>query len=206
MLHRTRTLMIDATYHNDPPPQSIGAPQRAARLSGPFSVRRSLLGVLACALVIVVGCATASFQGGIYDDGVVRYRVGERSAGWQRLEIGDNDLAFHHEQFGTVSINSTCADYSDVPEQALMNHLLFGMRERTYRTEEMVTLDGRGAWHVVVDAQLDGVPLVLEVYLVHKDGCVYDLSRISAPARFEAGRAGFEHFVQGFKVLRTTLE
>ena len=162
--------------------------------------------MLACALVIAGGCATTSFQGGVYDDGVVRYRVGERSAGWQRIEVGDNDLAFHHAQFGTVSVNSTCANYSDVPQQALMNHLLFGMRERSYRTEEMATLDGRGAWHVVVDAQLDGVPLVLEVYLVHKDGCVYDLSRISAPSRFEAGRSDFERFAQGFKVLRTTLD
>ena len=198
--------MIDARYHTDPPPESIGAPQRAARLSGSFSVCRTLLGMLACALVMVGGCATATFRGGIYDDGVVRYRVGERSAGWQRIEIGDNDLAFHHKEFGTVSINSTCANYTDVPEQALMNHLLFGMRERVYRTEEMVTLDGRGAWHVVVDAQLDGVPLVLEVYLIHKDGCVYDLSRISAPSRFDAGRPDFERFARGFKVLRTTLE
>lgn len=199
-------LMIDARYHTDPLAESCCDSTQGACMRGSLAVRSTVLAMLSAALVIAGGCATTSFQGGIYDDGVVRYRVGERAVGWQQIEVGDNDLAFHHDRFGTVSINSTCGNYSDVPEQALMNHLLFGMRERAYRSEEMTTLDGRGAWHVVVDAQLDGVPLVLEVYLVQKDGCVYDLSRISAPASFEAGRADFEHFAQGFKVLRTTLD
>jgi hypothetical protein len=162
--------------------------------------------VVALASAALVSCASASFQRGIYDDGVVRYQVGARAGGWQRIDVDDNDLAFHHQGLGTISINSTCANYDDVPQEALMNHLLFGMRGRVYRTEEMDTLDGRGAWHVVVEAELDGVPLVLEVYLVHKDGCVYDLCRISAPAAFDAGRPDFERFARGFKVLRTNLD
>ncbi|MFI5308375.1 MAG: hypothetical protein ACHQ53_13530 [Polyangiales bacterium] len=160
-----------------------------------------ITGLLCC-----VSCASASFASGIYDDGTVRYHIGELGRGWQRVEVEDNDLAFHHGQHGTISINSTCRDYNDVPEQALMNQLLFGMRDRDYRVEETVTVDGRGALHDVVDLTLDGVPLTLEVYLIKKDGCVYDLTRICARSAFESGRTDFAAVVAGFKVLRTKLD
>jgi hypothetical protein len=137
---------------------------------------------------------------------MVRYRIGDRGSGWSRIDAGDNDLAFEHATLGTMAINSTCEDYSDVPEQALMNHLLFGTRQRKYVTEEMLTLDGRGAFHVVVELELDGVPVTLEVYLVKKDGCVYDLTRVSSRPAFEPGRADFRRFVEGFAVLETDLD
>jgi hypothetical protein len=157
-------------------------------------------------MLAIIGCASASFSGGIYDDGVVRYHVGEPKPGWARIEVAGNDVAFHHARLGTISINSTCTDYEDVPEQALMNQLLFGTRERLYRVEETVTLDGRGALHTVVDLELDGVPLTLEVYLVKKDGCVYDLAHISSRRGFELGRNDFQTVLQGFRVLRTKLD
>lgn len=160
--------------------------------------------MLAC--LGLVGCASASFARGIYDDGVVRYRVGALPPGWKRVEVEDNDLAFHHAKLGTISINSTCRDYEDVPEAALMNQLLFGTRERDYRVEETVTLDGRGADHVVVDLELDGVPIALEVFLLKKDGCVYDMTRISSLPAFDEGRGDFLAVVRGFRVLRTSLD
>ena len=164
----------------------------------------------ACPLVLwlamlAAGCGSASFEQGVYDDGIVRYRIGPRPSGWQRVKVGDNDLAFFDQSLGTIAVNSTCEDYEDVPERALMNHLLFGTRERKYRVEEVVTLDGRGALHSIVDLELDGVPLTLEVYLLKKDGCVYDLSRISSRTSFERGRPQFQALVSGFRVLQTRM-
>ena len=154
---------------------------------------------------LLAACGGASFAQGVYDDGTVRYRVGGVASGWERVEVEDNDLAFTHQTLGTISVNSTCVDYEDVPEQALMNHLLFGMRERQYRLEETVTLDGRGALHAVVDLELDGVPLTLEIFVLKKDGCVYDMSLIAGRAAFEQARPAFASLVRGFEVLRTSL-
>ncbi|MDH5671466.1 MAG: hypothetical protein OEZ06_04905 [Myxococcales bacterium] len=152
-----------------------------------------------------VGCAGSSWNGSIYDDGVVRYRVGERASGFERVEVEDNDLAFHDRRLGTISVNSTCSEYEDVPPQALLNHLLFGMEERNFRLEEEVTLDGRGAAHAIVDVSLDGVPISLEIYMLRKDGCVYDLTLTSARSRFAEARRAFATFVRGFSVLETRL-
>jgi hypothetical protein len=169
-----------------------------------------LPGAIVCFLGLLVFAGAcgggATFQNGIYDNGTVRYRVGDVGQGFERVQVNDNDLAFFHRRLGTIAINSTCEDYEDVPERALMNHLMFGTRERVYRTEQVVTVDGRGALHSVIDLELDGVPLTLEVYLVKKDGCVYDLSRVSSRESFEAGRDSFATFVRGFAVLATRID
>ncbi len=162
--------------------------------------------LLVAMLTLAWGCgASASFRDGVYDDGTVRYRVGPR-AGFERVEVEDNDLAFFNRHLGTITINSTCSEYEDVPQDALLNHLLFGTRERNFRVDEVLTLDGRGAKHVVVDVELDGVPLTLEIYLVKKDGCVYDLSHVSARSAPAEGQHAFRSFVAGFRVLETRLD
>jgi hypothetical protein len=161
-----------------------------------------------CALwLLATGCgASATFRNGIFDDGTVRYHVGSPGPGWERIAVGDNDLAFNNHQLGTISANSTCREYNDVPEQALMNELLFGTRERVFRLEETITIDGRGAQHTVVDLELDGVPITLEIFLVRKDGCIYDLSRISSRTAFELGRPALITFVNGFHVIHTQIK
>jgi hypothetical protein len=158
----------------------------------------AIFGSLACG-------ASASFQNGVYDDGIVRYRVGRLTPGFLPVSVSDNDLAWHHPGLGTVSVNSTCTEYEDVPSVALLNQLLFGTTQRVYRVDETMTLDGRAAYHVIVDMELDGVPLSLDVYLLKKDGCVYDLTYMASRASAEKGRALFEGFVRSFAVLSTRL-
>ncbi len=164
------------------------------------------LRVLVCGSLLaslVFSCGGASFDHRVFDDGRVRYRVGKRPLGYVQVRVGRNDLAFFEPTFGTIAVNSTCENYEDVPERALMNHLLFGTRERVFIVEEVVTLDGRGALHSVVDAELDGVPVTLDVYVLKKDGCIFDLSRTSSRTAFGPGRKQFEDFVFAFAVLHT---
>jgi hypothetical protein len=158
------------------------------------------------AVSLLLGCASVSFQDGIYDNGTVRYRVGMLGSDWQRVEVDDNDLAFHHAQLGVIAVNSTCTDYEDVPEVALVNHLLFGTSERDFRVEETITLDGRGARHVIVDVELDGVPLTLDIFLLKKDGCVYDITFTASRTSHPQGQPLFNAFVQRFAVLATNLD
>jgi hypothetical protein len=161
---------------------------------------------LALFFSMLAGCgASGSFRDGVYSDDIVRYRVGTTPTDWARAAVDDNDVAFHHHELGTISINSTCTEYEDVPEQALLGHLLFGTRERVFRVRETVSLDGRGALHAIVDLELDGVPLTVDTYVLRKDGCVYDLTYIASRPGYVRGRAAFERFLQGFHVLQTDL-
>ena len=157
-------------------------------------------------LFVALSCAcgaSESFRDRIFDNGTVRYRVGKLERGFERVDVGDNDLAWHDATYGTVSVNATCTEYEDVPARALMNQLLMGTTERAYRVDETVTVDGRAAQHVIADLALDGVPVRINVYLVVKDGCVYDLMHIAERERAERAQPVFERFVNGFAVLHS---
>ena len=156
-----------------------------------------------CGLCLAACATGSSFQGQVFDDGLVRYRVGALAPQFTRIEVGDNDLAWHDRSLGTISVNSTCRDYEDVPASALLNQLLFGTTARNFRVEEVATLDGRAARHVIVDVELDGVPVTLNVYLLQKDGCVYDLAHVASQAQAERARPVFEAFVRAFKVIES---
>jgi hypothetical protein len=155
----------------------------------------ALLFGLACA------CAGPSFQQGVYSNGTTTYRVGTLGPEWEPVQVSGNDLAFHRAGVGTISVNSTCEDYEDVPSTALLNHLLFETTARRYLIEETVALDGRGARHALLRAELDGVPLEFELFVLKKDGCVFDLAHIRRPDAAASERANFLNFVQHFAVL-----
>ena len=160
------------------------------------SASAALLGALC-----LQACGGAAFHDGVYADEHARYRVGRLPPEWRRVQVDGNDLAFQRRGMGTISVNSTCSEYEDVPTVALVNHLLFETTERTFIEEETVTLDGRGARHVVVQVELDGVPVELELFVLKKDGCVFDLGHVRGRASDPAARAGFLEFVARFAVM-----
>jgi hypothetical protein len=150
---------------------------------------------------VLLGCGGSSFQNGVYEDSQARYRVGALPAGWRRVELEDNDLAFYRSGMGTISVNATCSEYEDVPRIALVNHLLFETTERNFLREEVVELDGRGARHVIVQVELDGVPVELELFVMKKDGCVFDLGHVRSRSADREARRSFLAFVSHFAVL-----
>lgn len=151
---------------------------------------------------MLAACGGASFQQGVYADEFTRYRVGALSPDWKAVQADGNDLAFYRSNMGTIAVNSTCQEYDDVPLSALVNHLLFDTTERDVRIDETVTLVGRGAKHLLVNLELDGVPLQVELFVLRKDGCVFDLSHISARDVDPSAREAFLAFVGGFDVLK----
>lgn len=149
-------------------------------------------------LLGLAACAGPRFDGALFRKPGVSYRIEPLGPGWERVRVEGSDLSFHRERAGTVSAQATCREYEDVPPSALVNHLLFGTTRRVYLLDEEVTLDGRGARHALVDCELDGVPVRVEVYLLVRNGCVFDLSYVSdrsAPAQAE-----FTRFVQAFRI------
>ena len=77
--------------------------------------------------------------------------------------------------------NATCRDDADpAPLGSLTAHLLIGYTDRRTRSTEHVAVDGREALRSVIDARLDGVPVVLDLYVLKRNGCVFDLSLAAA--------------------------
>jgi hypothetical protein len=87
----------------------------------------------------------------------------------------------------------------------LTRHLLIGTTERETLAEETLPLDGREALRSRVAAKLDGVPLVYEMYVLKKDGCIYDFVLVrrhdasESPAAADRATEPFRRFVLGFR-------
>ena len=75
---------------------------------------------------------------------------------------------------------------------------MFPDTDREIVVQETVPFDGREAMHTVLSAKLDGVGMTYDVWVLKKDGCVYDLLYLAPEASFESGRAAFSSMVSGF--------
>jgi len=153
-------------------------------------------------LAIALGaaaCGGPHFSGTSYDDGTLRFRTGPVPAGWHAIEADGTLLAFRDDQSAaTLALNGRCGvDGDDVPLPSLTQHLFLQFTDRQQQAQQELTLDGRAALRTELTGKLDGVPKQFLVYVLKKDGCVYDFWRIS-----DAGSSGdasaFERFVKGF--------
>jgi len=150
-----------------------------------------------------LGCASAGFDGHVYHDGELRFQVGQIPSSWRPIQVGDARLAFRDDPANaTVALNARCGvDGDDVPLVSLTQHLFLQFTDRTPIAQQTLSLDGREALRTEITAALDGVQKRYLVYVMKKDGCVYDFMYIAATDADTAPRARFERFVQGFSTL-----
>jgi hypothetical protein len=150
--------------------------------------------------VLVVACGHAGgFEDGVLHKGDLTVRVGPVPAQWHRVELEGADLAFRDEAHAASAMFDVHCDRrdGDAPLTALTAQLLMGTTQRDFENQEVVPFDEREALHTTLRAKLDGVPMQYDIYVMKKDGCVYDLVYVALPDRFTAGSADFERFATG---------
>ena len=155
---------------------------------------------MTASIAFAVGCGHDPWDGRVYHGKQVTFRTGPVPGQWERISMDGPLLAFTDKSSdGTVDVYARCGqDADDVPLVALTKHLLIGFTERDFKEEKVVPMDGREALHTVVHAKLDGVLVALSIYVMKKDGCVYDLVYVASPARYDKGVSAFDSFVGGF--------
>lgn len=154
-------------------------------------------------LLLASGCShgRATVGRNIHQDGRTAYRVGWLPPDWRRIHVKNEDLAFAHPDGGTIFAHATCERVEDAPLDVLANHMLFDIEiDREVSRTEM-TLDGRKALRSTVIGELDGVPIEIDLVVLRKNGCVYDLGLIADRDTFPKRLADFDVFVHGFERL-----
>ncbi|WP_437761689.1 hypothetical protein WMF27_03410 [Sorangium sp. So ce281] len=154
--------------------------------------------------IALAGCGGSSFDGTVYRGTDVAFRVPPAPASWKRLEVSDAAVAYRDDANGaTIALNGRCRNEEDIPLVSLTNHLFLHFTEREALKQEVVPFDGREAMHTVMSAKLDGVPKVFDIWVLKKNGCVYDMLLIADPAGYAASEPAFTRMVRGFSTLRT---
>jgi hypothetical protein len=127
-------------------------------------------------------------------------RVAQRSAsqGWRLVHRDDESVSYHHTGGGTMAASTSCDDADDVPLTVLTNHILIGVEARREHSRVPLVIAGRAALRTRVDGTVDGVGVTLDLVVLKKDGCTYDLVLVTAPAAYAQRRPDFERFIAAF--------
>jgi len=167
-----------------------------ARLGLRLAVIPAMLGLAA----VSCGHAQTFDEGVLHKDGVA-VRVGPVPPAWRRISVDGADLAFRDEdRSGSALFNVRCGlRDDDAPLSVLTDHLIMGTTEREFDAQDTVPFDGREALHTLLRAKLDGVPMQYDIYVMKKNGCLYDLVYVAPPGRFADGATDFEHFATGVR-------
>jgi hypothetical protein len=164
------------------------------------TTRRALLSWV-FALLLPACASTASYHDGWVEKDGHRIRVGALPAGWERVSVGEEDLAFRDTSSNAViTTQMTCGKkYDDAPLKSLTRHLWFGLTSVEVTAQNVRPLGGREALDTTADAKLDGVPVRLRTIVMKKDGCVIDftLSQPRPDGGWEAASAALEGWADG---------
>jgi hypothetical protein len=118
---------------------------------------------------------------------------------WREVHISSADRVWQSTETGnTIAINSMCQRYSDLSLKKLQENILAGVENLKIRTEAKTMFKGREAERVVVDGTTDGIPIVVDLLILKKNGCTYDLAYIARDKTFDQERKIFEKFLTGF--------
>lgn len=150
------------------------------------------------------GCAGTAFDGRVYDNGELAFRLASVPAEWRALDADGALLAFRDDSVpASIVVNGRCGkDGDDVPLEALTHHLFLQFSDRVIENEVKLDLDGREALQTQLLAKLDGVEKRYEVFVLKKNGCVYDFVHVAPPGAPADGRRRFVAFVQGFATIK----
>lgn len=175
------------------------------------AIAAAVAAVVASLAILVTGCAHAP-RGhvearGDHDRvcaGDVCYRIGALDERWRLVHQEGASVGYYSDAVGgVIEANATCRDDADAaPLPALTRQLLIGYTERHVEEQKTVPLDEREALRTRVSAKLDGVPMTLELYVMKRNGCIFDLSYAAPPDAFPRGADDFQRFVGGFADVR----
>jgi hypothetical protein len=166
--------------------------------------------VVAVIAVAVAGCAHV--PKGHFDtalrkvcSGDICYRTGALPDGWRLVHQEGAAVGFFSDDVGgIIEANATCRDDADAaPLPALTRQLLIGYTDRRIDSQERVPLAGREALRTRAIAKLDGVPMALDLYVLKRNGCIFDLSYAAPPRGWARGAGDFARFVDGFADARS---
>lgn len=158
---------------------------------------------LVLTLLMAGACAPkAGGQGNPNTEG--RYRLGDPGRGWDRVDAGSADRAWHHTGIsGALYADSNCGRrFEDGALEDLTTHLTFGVARGEPERSEPLTLDGRAALVRVISGEIDGVGVKLGSMVTKKNACLYDVLYVAPPATFAQGWPAFLALVNGFEAQR----
>ena len=118
---------------------------------------------------------------------------------WKAIDKHESDKAYRLGSGNVVTVTSSCKSSSDAPLDVLTRQLLIGGRNIEWVEKRNITVDGSNGLFSRLRASFDNVRAYLIVFVLPKDGCVFDFSLVSNKLIPDADIDDFLVFVKSFK-------
>jgi hypothetical protein len=129
-----------------------------------------------------------------------RFRVGLPGESWRPHHEDETQVAWRSDPAGAIiQARAQCEEHGDSDLASFTDHLRIDTSAWKIVSEEGGRLLGRDSLRTRVHAGLDGVPVHMEIVVVKKSGCLFDVTLLAVPDRFEASLPAFERVVGGLE-------
>lgn len=128
------------------------------------------------------------------------YRVGILPEEWVRMSTRAKTISFYSDRaLSSISTDAFCGrSVSNRKLSALAGDATSALEDRNVTEEKEFMLDGRGALRRTITGKQDGISLVVDLVVIKKDGCVFDIYSVSPPDKALQVKSDFETFFGGF--------
>ncbi|HAR43354.1 MAG TPA: hypothetical protein DCS07_12115 [Bdellovibrionales bacterium] len=117
---------------------------------------------------------------------------------------GLSDVAFQSKKTGAViSLNSACratTQTKEEPLKELMNQLLLGINDVSFRADQDIEVQGIPALDTTIQGKMNSENVMLRSVVLRKNRCVYDLMYIARPETFAEYQETFSQFVASLRL------
>lgn len=154
------------------------------------------------AMVFAASCGDGGhLKNGTFRDDKVSYRLGTPGEGWSEVRLEAANVAWFNDALSaSLMVNSHCDGVKDAPLSGLTEDLLMGLTDREVASQTTRPWARREALETIASGKLDGVEQKLAIFVLKKDGCVYDIVLGAPPSHFDAALLAFGRVRDGFDV------
>jgi hypothetical protein len=106
---------------------------------------------------------------------------------WQSLKTGN-----------TIALNSSCVERNKEDLHSLEKGIFSGVENIVIKKETKITVDGAPAVRTYAEGKTDNIPISIDLVVIEKNNCTYDLAYVARTATFPNERTLFDNFVERF--------
>jgi hypothetical protein len=128
------------------------------------------------------------------------YRVGKLPEDWENLKVKVRAAAWYNPAYrSTISTDVLCeVSAGDRSLGVVAGEVSAAMDNRIVTDTKKFTLDERGALREHVTGSVDGVPLEMDIVVLKKNNCAFNMVAITPPDQMLGVKPIFEEFFAGF--------
>ena len=129
------------------------------------------------------------------------YHFQEPSKTFKKMDSDQADQAWQNSKNGnTIAVLSECSETRDPTLTGIESETINALTNPEILHTEKIQFADRGALRTLVEGQVDGVSVKMEILTLKKNSCSYTLSYIGRSKTFDSDRAVFEQYLKGFVI------